>query len=109
MTTITIHSNFEDSKLQLAINYLKKIGLSFSIDDEPNDEAVLKENECVRQQIHHKYVSTKEWYLMTDDEKQDIVLMEIMMYRQKQADRSSLSDDETTSLLTQLTAGIYGD
>ena len=102
MTTITIHSDSEDSKLQLAINYLKKIGLSFSIESEANDESMLKERESVRQQIHHKYVSTREWYLMTDDEKQDIVLAETMIYRQQQANRSALSAQEASLFLMQL-------
>ena len=109
MTTITIHSDSEDSKLKQAINYLKRIGLRFSIDSEANDEAMLKERESVRRQIHNKYVTTSEWYLMDDDQKQDIVLVETMMYRQKQADRSALSADETASLLIQLTEGTYGD
>ena len=109
MTTITIHSDSEDSKLQQAISYLKKIGLRFSIDSEANDEDMLKERESVRRQIHNKYVTTSEWYLMDDDQKQDIVLVETMMYRQKHADRSALSADETTSLLTQLAEGTYGN
>ena len=56
--TITIHTHKEDDKLQLAINYLKQIGLSFTIDNEEIDEEILKERDSVRQEIHRKYVLT---------------------------------------------------
>ena len=69
--TITIHTYQEDSKIQLAINYLKQIGLSFTIDNEEVDEETLKERESVRQQIYRKYVLLGRWNQFNDDEKQD--------------------------------------
>ena len=107
--TITIHTYQEDSKIQLAINYLKQIGLSFTIDNEEVDEEMLKERECVRQQIHRKYVLLGQWNQFDDDEKQDIVLAETMIYRQQQTNRSALSSQEASIFLTQLAQGTYGN
>ena len=106
--TITIHTHKEDDKLQLAINYLKQIGLSFTIDNEEVDEEILKERESVRQEIHRKYVLSSEWNQLDDDEKQDIVLAETMIYRQQETNRSALSSKEASLFLTQLAQGTYG-
>ena len=107
--TITIHTYQEDSKIQLAINYLKQIGLSLTIDNEEVDEETLKERESVRQQIHRKYVLLGQWNQFDDDEKQDIVLAETMIYRQQQTNRSALSSQEASIFLTQLAQGTYGN
>ncbi len=106
--TITIHTHKEDDKLQLAINYLKQIGLSFTIDNEEVDEEILKERESVRQEIHRKYVMTGKWNQLNDDKKQDIVLAETMIYRQQRTNRSALSPKEASLFLNQLAQGTYG-
>ena len=105
--TITIHTHKEDDKLQLAINYLKQIGLSFTIDNEEIDEEILKERDSVRQEIHRKYVLTGKWHQFDDDRRQDIVLAETMIYRQQQSNRSALSPKEASLFLTQLAQGTY--
>ena len=61
-----------------------------SIDNEEVDEETLKERESVRQQIHRKYVLLGQWNQFDDDEKQDIVLAETMIYRQQQIDSIDL-------------------
>ena len=51
---------------------------------------------------------TGKWHQIDDDEKQDIVLAETMIYRQEQTNRSALSLKEASLFLTQLSQGTYG-
>ena len=59
-------------------------------------------NEVVRERLRLKYVTTGEWAVMDDEDRQDAVLLEMMLYSQMQPDYKVYSVAETQSYLTNL-------
>ena len=65
-----------------------------------------EEPRWVKQQLQNKYVASGKWDTMTDDARQDAVLVEMMAYS-TMTDDSYLTVEETKTFLEQLKNGTY--
>jgi TolB-like protein len=65
------------------------------------------EQHWVKQQLKHKYVQSGKWDTMTDDARQDAVLVEMMSYSTL-VDDSYMNEAEADTFVMQLNNGTYG-
>jgi hypothetical protein len=105
MVTITFQAEQNDSKLQNALNYLKSLGLAFRIKEETPKEEDDDETVAVRERLRLKYVVTGEWKNMDEEDREDAVLLETMLWKREQPDYEVLSEEETMNILARLKEG----
>lgn len=87
MVTITFEADRNDSKIQQALNYLKSLGLAFRVKEETTkEEAEDEETIAVRERLRLKYVVNGEWQNMEEEDREDAVLLETMLWRREQPD-----------------------
>jgi hypothetical protein len=109
MVTITFDTDRNDNTLQRGLNYLKSLGLSFHINEafhvsENTEEEA--ERLWVQSQLHKKYVETHQWQTMDDEDRQDAVLAETLLYIEQKGDNKPLSVAETQDFLEKLKTGV---
>ena len=63
----------------------------------------------IRDRLIEKYVQNGEWDCMDDDERQDAVLLEKMLWLEEQPDRKVYSVEESNQILADLKAECYAD
>ena len=107
MVTITFEEDRNDSKVQNALNYLKTLGLSFRIKEEPAKEEEDEETVAVRERLRLKYVVNGEWQNMDEEDREDAALLEKMLWQREQPDYEVLSEDESEAFLKSLENGTY--
>lgn len=63
----------------------------------------------IQSRLHAKYVVTGEWDKMDDEDRQDAVLGEMMVYNTEQPDYEVYSVENTAQFLTDLKKGLYAN
>jgi hypothetical protein len=63
--------------------------------------------EPIKKRLHNKYVRTQQWSKMSDDERQDAVLLEKMLYQKEQDDYEVLSEEDSLQFLKDLKNGVF--
>ena len=109
MVTITFEANRNDSKIQQALNYLKSLGLAFRIKEETAKEEEDDETLAIRERLRLKYVVTGEWQNMNEEDREDAVLLETMLWKREQPDYEIVSEDESEAFLKSLENGTYAN
>ena len=109
MVTITFEADHNDSKMQQALNYLKSLGLSFRIKDDTSNKEEDEEIIAVRERLRLKYVVTGEWQNMDEEDREDAVLLETMLWKREQPDYEVLSEEESEAFLKSLENGTYAN
>lgn len=72
----------------------------------PTNSQTDVEKQWIERQLQEKYVQQDVWSSMSDDARQDAVLVEMMAYS-RLTDDTYLSPDETKTFLEQLKNGTY--
>ncbi len=68
------------------------------------DETVL-ERTWIQNELSEKYVKTGKWAAMDDDNRQDAVLAEMMLYERQNPDYGVLNEEETKDFLAKIKKG----
>ena len=74
-----------------------------------NDEDDLEEQAFVQNALQQKYVLTGQWEQKTDDERQDLVLAEMMLYEQQRSDYKIMTAEESETFYTTLKQQLYAN
>ena len=74
-----------------------------------NDEDDLEEQAFVQNALQQKYVLTGQWEQKTDDERQDLVLAEMMLYEQQRSDYKIMTAEESETFYTTLKKQLYAN
>ena len=110
MTTVLqfdIQTTEQQHKLQQVIEFVSNLKLPFR-KVEPTESDDL-ETVTIRERLTEKYVKTGEWETMNDDDRQDAVLLEQMLWSQEQPDYEVYSVEESARILAELKAECYAD
>lgn len=103
--TKTLIIKFDEKDENFLLTFFKKMRVEAQqlpkIDD--ND----KEMVWVKQRLSEKYFQSGKWDTMSDDVRQDAVLVEMMSYSTL-IDNSYMTDSEASVFLEQLKNGTYG-
>ncbi len=98
--TLTIELDNIDA-YQWLLKLLKKRNVNFQL-VESNDV----NNPIIKNRLHAKYVDNGEWAKMDDDERQDAVLLEQMIYDKEQPSEGYLPESDTKQFLADLKNGF---
>jgi hypothetical protein len=63
------------------------------------------ERSWVQNELANKYVKTGEWASMDDDDRQDAVLAEMMLFERQSSDYGVLNEEETKDFLAKIKRG----
>ena len=113
MITIQFDIQTEEQRYNLkkGFDYLRSLKLPFQIflpfTGENEDEFL--ENLVIRDRLVENYVKSGEWEKMDDEERQDAVLLEKMVFQEEQPDYKVYSVEESEKLLADLKAEINED
>ena len=99
--TLTIELENLDA-YQWLLKLLKKRNVNFQL-IENND----LETQIIKERLHAKYVVTGEWATMDDEDRQDAVLLEQMLYEKEQPSEGYLPETDTQQFLTDVKKGLY--
>ena len=99
----------ESKDLQILLDLAQRLKLSFRIREVEPAEPDDLETITIRERLTEKYVKTGEWENMDDDERQDAVLLEKMLWSQEQPDYEVYSVEESARILAELKAECYAD
>jgi TolB-like protein len=103
--TKTMIIQFDEKDEGFLLTFFKKMKVITQQVPEINEEDA--EPNWVKQQLRNKYVKSGKWETMTDDVRQDAVLVEMMAYSTL-TDDSYMNDTDATVFLEQLKNGTYG-
>lgn len=109
----TIIAQFDDAtKLEKAIAFFNRLKIPFQniskeMETTPNGEELSEEVLWVRQQLTEKHIKTGEWDKMDDEDRQDAVLGEMMLFSQAQPDYEVYSVSDTKNYLANLKKELY--
>jgi hypothetical protein len=101
--TMIIH--FDEKDENFLLTFFKKMKVVAQQLPQNNDES--SEPDWVKQQLQNKYVKSGKWNTMSDDARQDAVLVEMMAYSTL-SDDSYMSEKDANVFLEQLKNGTYG-
>ncbi len=97
---------FDEKDENFLMTFFKKMKvIAQQVPDFNNEDA---EQHWVKQQLKQKYVQSGKWDAMTDDARQDAVLIEMMSYSTL-VDDSYMNEQEVETFVTQLKNGTYGN
>ena len=111
----------ESRDLQMVLDLARRFKINYWVQEvEPmttDDLKIVSENTdnhtietlVIRQRLSDKYVKTGEWAAMDDDDRQDAVLGEMMLYADEDEElrQPAMPESETQQFLTDLKNGKY--
>jgi hypothetical protein len=103
--TKTMIIRFDEKDENFLLTFFKKMKVVAQQLPHNNDEG--SESDWVKQQLQNKYVKSGKWNAMSDDARQDAVLVEMMAYSTL-SDDSYMSEKDANVFLEQLKNGTYG-
>jgi hypothetical protein len=103
--TKTMIIRFDEKDENFLLTFFKKMKVVAQQLPQNNDEG--SESDWVKQQLQNKYVKSGKWNTMSDDARQDAVLVEMMAYSTL-SDDSYMSEKDANVFLEQLKNGTYG-
>ena len=102
MTTVLqfdIQTTEQQHKLQQVIEFVSNLKLPFRKVEPVEDDL---ETITIRERLTEKYVKTGEWENMDDEERQDMALLEKMLWLDELPNNQPYSANETKRLLAEL-------
>jgi hypothetical protein len=102
--TKTLIIKFDEKDENFLLTFFKKMRVEAQQIPEIDEKD--KEVFWVKQRLNEKYVKSGKWDTMSDDVRQDAVLVEMMSYSTL-VDNSKMSDTEASVFLAQLKNGTY--
>ncbi len=106
--TITISENVAPSTLERILNYIKREKVPYVIaPSNEEDEADVIRTSAIRERLREKYVTTGAWATMDDDDRQDAVLLEEMLYNREQGKVETYSEADTADFYKNLKKELY--
>ena len=102
--TLTIELENLDA-YQWLLKSLKKRNVPYQILEKDTDSDAEVSN--VQNRLHDKYVVSGEWEKMDDEDRQDAVLAETMIWRKEQPNYEVFSAENTAQFLADLKKEIY--
>ena len=102
--TKTMIIRFDEKDEGFLLTFFKKMKvIAQQVPQLSEDE---EEPRWVKQQLQNKYVASGKWDTMTDDARQDAVLVEMMAYSTLKDD-SYMNETDAKAFLVQLKNGTY--